>query len=84
MDHARDELFSHIQRCDVLGAAEGDQGAWMDDTIAYMAERYPGLSATELAQLDTMGRRYMEPVVPHGKEATAQNRSEWQEEVAVA
>lgn len=79
LDRARDELFSHIQRCDVLEAAEEDAQEWLADTLEYMAERYPQLSAGERTQLETMARRYIQPVVPHGK-ATAENREDWQEE----
>jgi hypothetical protein len=41
MDRARDELFSHIQRCGVLEADVDQRGEWFDDTIEYLAERYP-------------------------------------------
>ncbi len=80
LDRARDELFSHIQRCDVLEAAEEDAQEWLADTLEYMAERYPQLSKAERGQLAVMAQRYIEPVVPHGREATAENRDEWQEE----
>ena len=79
LDRARDELFSHIQRCDVLEAGDEDREAWLTETLAYMAERYPALLADEREQLEVLARRYMKPPVPHGKDATAQNREEWQE-----
>ncbi|MDX1395043.1 MAG: hypothetical protein R3195_11655 [Gemmatimonadota bacterium] len=79
LDRARDELFSHIQRCDVLEAADEDREAWLVETLAYMAERYPALMPNEREELETLARRYMKPPVPHGKEATAQNRDEWQD-----
>jgi len=41
-------LFSAIRQCGVIGAAEDDQVEWMDDTIRFLAERYPELSPTEL------------------------------------
>ena len=84
LDSARDELFSHIQRCDVLEAAEDDVREWLADTLEYMAERYPQLSAAERSQLEVMAQRYLRPIVPHGKQATAKNRDEWQEEVVAA
>ena len=48
MEKARDELFSHINRCGVLKATEDDQRHWLDETVEYLGERYPDLSDTEL------------------------------------
>lgn len=67
LDHARDELFSHIVRCNVLEAAEEHQDEWLDETIEYMADRYPDLSKIQLAQLRMLGKRYLGPVIPHGR-----------------
>lgn len=80
LDLARDELYSHIQRCGVLEATEEDAREWLADTLEYMAERYPQLSGAERKRLETMAHRYIKPIVPHGKETTAENREEWQEE----
>lgn len=65
-DRARDELFSHIHRCEVIGATEEQQVEWMDDTIQYMAERYPDLNDRELQQLRDLGLRFCQPIVPRG------------------
>jgi len=65
-ERARDELFSHIHRCDVIGATEEQQIEWMDETMEFMAERYPDLSRTELEQLRALGLRFCQPVIPHG------------------
>lgn len=70
---ARDELMSHIVRCGALDASDQDRMEWLDETIDYMADRYPRLSELELAQLELMGRQYLKPVIPHGKEHTAVN-----------
>jgi len=51
LGRARDELFSHINRCGVLQAEEDDQRHWMDETIDYLAERYPDLSDGDLQEL---------------------------------
>lgn len=67
LDRARDELFSHIQRCGVLEAEEDQRVEWLTDTIDYLAERYPDLSPEELAKLRTMGDRYCSPAIPHGE-----------------
>lgn len=66
-DRARDELFSHINRCAVLQAAEEDQRHWMEETMEYLAERYPDLSDTDLQELYTVGMRFCRPAIPHGR-----------------
>ena len=63
MDRARDELFSHINRCGVLQAAEEDQKHWMDETIEYIAERYPDLGDQDLSQLYEIGMRFCKPAI---------------------
>jgi len=70
-DRARDELFSAIRQCGVIGAPDEDRAAWMTETVDYMAQRHPELSAQELKQLKDSGMRFCEPVIPHGKEHTA-------------
>ena len=72
-DRARNELFSAIRQCGVIGAAEDDQSEWMDDTIRFLAERYPELSPTELEQLKVTGIRFCQPVIPHGTQNTSDN-----------
>lgn len=64
-DSARDELFSHILRCGVLEAAPEHQKEWMDDTMQYVADRYPELSAEQQAQLRVLGERFCQPVTRH-------------------
>ncbi len=68
-DRARDELFSHINRCGVLQAAEDDQTHWMKETMDYLAERYPDLSESDLQELFTLGMRFCRPAIPHGRPA---------------
>ena len=60
-DQARDELFQHIMRCEVVGSLPEHQKDWFDETIAYMADRYHELSAVELADLRTLGERFAQP-----------------------
>jgi hypothetical protein len=62
-DRARDELFSHIHRCGVLKASAEQQAEWMDDTVEYMAERFPELGREELGELRTIGIRFCRPVI---------------------
>lgn len=64
-DRARDELFSHINRCGVLGAAEEDQREWMGETLDYLADRYPDLSEEDLEELHTLGMRFCQPPIPY-------------------
>lgn len=73
-DRARDELFSQIRHCGVLEATDEQRNTWFDDTMAYMAERYPDVAAEDLKKLEELGRRYCAPVIPHGADHTALNR----------
>lgn len=66
-DKARNELFSQIQHCGVLEATEEQRDAWFKETMEYIASRYPNVSREQLDELDALGRRYCEPVIPHGK-----------------
>ena len=66
LDRARDELFSHINRCGVLQAAEDDQKTWMDETIDYLGERYPDLNDTDLKDLYSVGTRFCQPAIRNG------------------
>ena len=63
VDQARDELFSHILRYGVTEAEPEHQKEWMDDTMQYLAERYPDLSEHELAQVRVLGERFCKPIV---------------------
>ena len=74
MEKARDELMSHIVRCDVLDAAMEHRLEWLDDTMDYMEDRWPRLNELQLAQLEMMGRQYLRPVIRHGAAHTALNR----------
>lgn len=71
LDRARDELFSHINRCGVLQATEEDQRHWMDETIEYLGERYPDLSDLELRGLHEIGIRFCRPAIAHGANSSA-------------
>ena len=74
IDNARDELMSHIVRCQVLQAELDERMTWLDETMDYIADRYNHLSDMELAKVEIMGRQYLKPVIPHGKEHTALTR----------
>ncbi len=63
LDKARDELYNHILRCGVIGAQNDHQKEWFDDTIEYMAERYPTLSEAQVNDLRQLGERYCQPVI---------------------
>lgn len=66
LERARDELFSHVNRCGVLQASLEDQREWMDETIEYIGERYPDLSDAQLTELYNVGMRFCRPPIPHG------------------
>lgn len=70
-ERARDELFSHINRCGVLEAEEAEQRKWMDETINYIGERYPGLVETDLRTLYEIGTRFCEPPIVYGEVRSA-------------
>jgi len=70
LERARDELFSHINRCEVLKAAEGEQRQWMDETIDYIRERYPDLSEVDLSGLHEIGTRFCQPAISPKGEST--------------
>ncbi|MFP3947325.1 MAG: hypothetical protein ACOC8K_04640 [Gemmatimonadota bacterium] len=80
LDRARDELFSHVQRCGVLQATEEHQREWLEETMEYMSERYPDLTKLQFAQLEAMGRRYIQPAIPHGRGTNETNREDWVED----
>jgi hypothetical protein len=72
-ERARDELFSHINRCGVLQASADDQRTWMDETIEYIGERYPDLGDSDLRELHGVGLRFCKPAIPHGADSTAKS-----------
>ncbi len=73
-EQARDELYSHILRCGVLEAAPDQQKEWFDDTMDYLAERYPDLSDEELDDLRRLGERYCQPVIQRVNSPVGANR----------
>lgn len=68
---ARDELFSHINRCGVLTATDDDKTVWMDETIDYLGERYPELAKPELTELHSVGIRFCQPAINNFPTQTA-------------
>ena len=80
MDRARDELFSHINRCGVLQATGDDQKHWMEETIEYLGERYPDLSDSDLSTLREVGIRFCQPAVPHGGSGASETEPQAQAE----
>jgi hypothetical protein len=70
-DRARDELFSHINRCGVLEAAHGDQEHWLQETMEYLGDRYPDLDDADLRDLYRVGMAFCRPAIANGKKAAA-------------
>ncbi len=66
-EEARDELFQHIMRCGVVGAAEEDQTAWFDDTMQYLTERYSELSTEKMDEIRKLGERFAQPPKRHAQ-----------------
>lgn len=60
-EQARDELFQHIMRCGVIEATPEHQLEWFEETMAYIAERYPELEDAQVAELKTLGLRFCQP-----------------------
>ena len=60
-EQARDELFQHIMRCGVVGAAPEHVDEWFVETIKYMSERFPELSEQQIEELKTLGLRFAQP-----------------------
>ncbi len=80
---ARDELFSHINRCGVLQATQEDQSQWMDETIEYIGERYPDLAGAELQELHAVGMRFCQPAISRGAPSVVPTESPAEEPVDV-
>jgi hypothetical protein len=70
-DKARDELLSHILQCGVLQAEPEHQKDWFDDTMEYLAERYPTLAKKDLKEIRAVGEQYCRPVKRHKPEVGA-------------
>ena len=68
---ARDELFSHINRCGVLSATDDDRTTWMTETIDYIGERYPDLVDPDLRELHAVGIRFCQPAINNVPAAVA-------------
>lgn len=60
-DQARDELFQHVIRCDVIGADPEHQAEWFSDTMSYMSDRWHELTPKQLTELRTLGERFAKP-----------------------
>jgi hypothetical protein len=60
-DLARDELFQHVIRCDVIGADPEHQAEWFAETMSYMSDRWHELSPKQLTELRTLGERFAKP-----------------------
>lgn len=69
LEVARDELLSHIHRCGVLKASREQQDEWLEDTMDFMAERYPSLSEEDLGALRQIGQRFCQPVISRAADA---------------
>ena len=64
-EEARDELFQHIMRCGVVDSASEHQADWFNETLQYMGERFPELSAEQMSELRKLGERFAQPPKKH-------------------
>ena len=69
-EECRDELFQHIMRCGVIGAAPEHQEEWFAETIKYLTVRYPELSESQLGEIRTLGLRFSQPPKRQGSPET--------------
>lgn len=60
-EEARDEMFQHIMKCGVIGAAPDDQKEWFDNTMTYLADRYHELNPRQIGELRVLGERFAQP-----------------------
>ena len=60
-EQARDEMFQQIIQCGVLQSAPEHQIEWLDETMAYLADRYHELMPRDLEELKTLGVRFCAP-----------------------
>lgn len=60
-EQARDEMFQHIMRCEVIGADAEHQAEWFEGTMSYLGERYHELGEKELKDLRVLGERFAQP-----------------------
>ncbi len=72
---ARDELFQHIMRCDVIGADPQHQAEWFNETMAYMSDRWHELTPKQVTELRTLGERFAKPArsAPSAEPAVAES-----------
>jgi hypothetical protein len=75
-EQARDEMFQHIMRCGVIGSEPEHQAEWFNDTMPYLADRFHELSASELAELRTLGERFSQPAKAKPVEMTVESSVE--------
>ncbi len=60
-EQARDELFYHVVHCGVPESDPAHHDEWFDETMRYMADRYPELGDEQLSELRTVGERFARP-----------------------
>ena len=60
-EEARDEMFQHIMKSGVIGAAPDDQKEWFDGAMSYLGERYHELSPKQISELRVLGERFSQP-----------------------
>lgn len=70
-EQARDELFYHVIHCGVTESDPVHHGEWFDETMSYIAGRYPELDDEQITELRTVGERFAQPARRAREHATA-------------
>jgi hypothetical protein len=73
-EQARDEMFQQIIQCGVLQSSPEHQIEWLDETMAYLADRYHELEERDLEELKTLGARFCQP--PKARSSTEEPAGE--------
>lgn len=60
-EQARDEVFYHVIHCGVAESDSAHHDEWFDETMLYLADRYPELTEEQLEALRSAGERFAQP-----------------------
>jgi hypothetical protein len=54
-------MFYHVIHCGVIESDPAHHDEWFEDTMRYLADRYPELDDEQLTELRTVGERFARP-----------------------
>jgi hypothetical protein len=70
-EQARDEMFYHVIHCGVIESDPVHHDEWFEETMRYLADRYPELDDEQLNELRTVGERFARPAKARQEADTA-------------